>query len=334
MREEIMMIKKVKIVVYIFAFLFAAQAGIVGKSVIAHADYYNKFNFTTDENGYEYYDDDGEIYYRSKGFIITEEGQLVDYNGTGTQVTIPSEICGIKVTVLKGGFDNNKKIKKVTIPDSVSYLEDGIFSGCTNLKSVKLGGKITEISEGAFKNCTSLTSITIPNGVTEISDKAFYNCKKLKTIKLNKKLNNISNAAFYNCVSLTKIELPANVDGVGEKAFYNCKKLKSVTLGKNTIYIGAAAFQNCSSLTQITLPSKLWSVDEKAFYNCKNLKSVTIQCKNLMAATEDSVPSLGNKAFAGIHANATIKVPKGKLTLYKQLLKAGGVTGKSQKITE
>ena len=41
--------------------------------------------------------------------------------------------------------------------------------------------------------------------------------------------------------------------------------------------------------------------------------------------------NVGSKAFKGIHAKATIKVPKSKLKNYKKLLKARGV-GKKAKI--
>lgn len=86
-------------------------------------------------------------------------------------------------------------------------------------------------------------------------------------------------------------------------AFKGNKKVKKITIGSRVVYIG-----------------------EKAFYGCKNLKDITINALNLNA------DGIQTKAFQGINSKAVIKVPEQRLSEYKKMLKARGVTGKSQQI--
>ena len=60
-----------------------------------------------------------------------------------------------------------------------------------------------------------------------------------------------------------------------------------------------------------------------AFEGCKNLKTINVKSTMLK--------SVGSRALKGIHAKATINVPKSKLTKYKSLFKNKG-QGKNVKI--
>ena len=132
----------------------------------------------------------------------------------------------------------------------------------------------------------------------------------------------------------TTVTIPATViiDGVNYKvtsiadnAFANNKKLIKITIGSNVTTIGKKAFYKCTSLTKITIPSKVKKIGKQASYGCKKLKTITIKTTKLNSK------NVGSKAFKGIYAKATIKVPKSKLKSYKKLLKARGV-GKKAKI--
>ena len=85
------------------------------------------------------------------------------------------------------------------------------------------------------------------------------------------------------------------VTAIGNNAFKNQKKLRKVTIGKNVRVIG-----------------------KRAFFNCKKLKTITIKSKMLTKKT------VGAKAFRGIYARASVKVPKKKRTLYRKILRAKG----------
>ncbi len=81
-------------------------------------------------------------------------------------------------------YAQNNKIKSVTIPDSVTEIEDGAFWNCQNLKTITFGGGVREIKCSAFYGCTSLEEVVIPEGVTSIDSTAFSKCTKLRHISL------------------------------------------------------------------------------------------------------------------------------------------------------
>ena len=73
-------------------------------------------------------------------------------------------------------------LTSITIPNSVTSIEQAAFSYCTSLTSITIPNSVTTIGNGAFGNCPSLTSITIPNSVTTIESVAFGNCTSLTEI--------------------------------------------------------------------------------------------------------------------------------------------------------
>ncbi len=100
---------------------------------------------------------------------------------------------------------------------------------------------------------------------------------------------------------------------------------KTVKLGKKTYQVTAIASRACvnrTKLKKVTISANVTKIGSYAFFGCKNLKTVTINSTKLKAS------SVGSKAFAKIHAKATIKVPKGKKTAYKKILLKKGITKK------
>lgn len=101
-------------------------------------------------------------------------------------------------------------------------------------------------------------------------------------------------------------------------------KAKGETLKVASIQYNA--FEGNKKVKKITIGSSIVFIGEKAFYGCKNLKDITIKASNLNA------DGIQTKAFQGINSKVVIKVPEQKLSEYKKMLKAKGVTGKSQEI--
>ena len=82
---------------------------------------------------------------------------------------ILSEVEGKPVKrVAASTFFNCACLKSITIPDSVTEIDEYAFSGCQNLKQVVLPRNLKSIGFEAFCDCNSLESITIPDGVERI----------------------------------------------------------------------------------------------------------------------------------------------------------------------
>jgi hypothetical protein len=95
--------------------------------------------------------------------------KITDYSGTATAVRIPDTINNSPVTVIGNSAFSMKSITSVTIPNSVTTLEDYAFARSQRLTSVSLSTSITTIGVQAFYGCSALTTVTIPSSVTRIT---------------------------------------------------------------------------------------------------------------------------------------------------------------------
>jgi len=139
-----------------------------------------------------------------------------------------------------------------TIPDSVTNLADGAFTGCSALTSVTIPASATNIGNYVFEYCSSLGSITLPAGVADIGISAFSGCSGLTNVTIPNSVTNIGQDAFYACSSLTSMTIPSGVTDIGLSAFLFCSGLTKVTLGNGVTNLENDAFYACSSLTDIT----------------------------------------------------------------------------------
>ena len=128
------------------------------------------------------------------------------------------------------------------IPNSVTNIGNGTFSGCKSLQSITIPNSVTSIGDEAFRWCKSLQSVTIPNSVTNIGDGAFSGCESLQSITIPNSVTSIGDDAFYSCESLQSIIIPNSVTKIGDGAFYSCKSLQSVTIPNSVTSIGDGSF--------------------------------------------------------------------------------------------
>lgn len=72
-------------------------------------------------------------------------------------------------------------IETITIPSNVTTIDEGAFSNCINLKTVKFApnSKLKHIREFSFNN-VSIREILIPSKTTIIDKNSFSNCAQLK----------------------------------------------------------------------------------------------------------------------------------------------------------
>jgi hypothetical protein len=118
-----------------------------------------------------------------------------------------------------------------SVPEGISEIEEGAFSGCKNLTGIIFPEGITKIGAATFENCESLTRAVLPEGITEIGSRAFEGCTKLTDITLPDSVTKIGDHAFAGCANLTDITLPDSVVELSRSAFPGAgcaKKLKKI----------------------------------------------------------------------------------------------------------
>ncbi|MDO4364228.1 MAG: leucine-rich repeat domain-containing protein [Clostridia bacterium] len=112
---------------------------------------------------------------------------------------------GYGITSLSNyAFSDFTSLTEVSVPSSVTYMDYGVFSGCTSLKSISLPS-LRYIQKYEFMGCTSLTSVSVPSGVEMICDGAFLNCSKLDSISIPTSVTSIGFCSFDGSNSLKDV---------------------------------------------------------------------------------------------------------------------------------
>ena len=217
-----------------------------------------------------------------------------------------------------GLFANNSSIETITIPNTVTTIENCAFQHCENLSNVTLSSSLVSIGSQAFKG-TSIKSIVIPDTVKQVSDGAFLACKNLSNVTLSKSLEEMGAYAFGDCDSLTSIVIPKSLKKTTDAYYYEyiygycfgvfiaCDNLKNITFESGTTKIPVGLFANNNSIETITIPDTVTSIENCAFQNCKNLKSIYLPA---------NIQNTGDYAFDGCD-NLIIYSPKfTKTTIY------------------
>ena len=186
-------------------------------------------------------------------------------------------------------------VTSVSITDNVTSIGDSAFDECWKLKSIKLPDKLKKLGS-VFAGCINLKKILIPNGV-----------------------KSMGRWMFTDCNNLSKVTLPKKLKTLPEGTFRNCPKLKSVTIPENVTTIGPNAFEN-SGIRSIVIPKNVTTLKNDIFIDCKYLKTIAIKSEKLA--------KLSKHTWEGLSKNTVIRVPKKKLTVYKEMFYKTGLSKK------
>ena len=158
----------------------------------------------------------------------------------------------------------------VSAQNSHFYAEDNCLIRKYDRALVLGGGRssvpegVTSIYNGAFSGRKDLTSVVLPDTVADVCDFAFSYCENLLSVDGGANLRTIQDAAFEFCSALEEISLPESLRSIEICAFLGCNALKKIDLPAGLLSIGDAAFSGCS-LTSVVLPASLTDVHPNAF---------------------------------------------------------------------
>ncbi|MDY4231835.1 MAG: leucine-rich repeat protein [Candidatus Faecousia sp.] len=169
-----------------------------------------------------------------------ENGVVVDYQGTDTDIVIPDGVCEIGDGVFWGS-----DIESVRLPSSVKAICSEAFMNCHELRTVELPDSITRIEEEAFCN-SGIRSIRLPARLKRIAEDCFSG-SKLEEITLPDGVQKICDHAFAYCSDLTRVVLPPALKHIDSSAFANCTKLRDINLPQAT-QVDGGVFDFCTSL--------------------------------------------------------------------------------------
>lgn len=253
-----------------------------------------------------------KLYSNSLGSKLTINGQAIT-----TKLELPE---GIKVipSFHFGGLG----FTAVSIPNSVTAIEDYAFSSCYNLEEVELPQQTIYIGKSAFKDCSKLKSLSLPSSLKYIGRYAFSG-NSITKVNIPASLEEIGDKAFsYNSLSELVLEdsaLPLKVPEDGYLLFGNFRsELKNLYLGRTLETSLCVAFKD-APLEKITIGKDVTNIP-CLFNDCYRLKQITCLATEPPVLKESyryddyTYPTFDDEVFE----KCTLYVPEGSVDAYKK----------------
>ena len=237
--------------------------------------------------------------------------ETVTYQGTTYSVT----------SIGYSAFRDCSSLTSVSIPNSVSYIDNYAFCGCSSLTSVTcLGSYGPSLGSYVFVETPNNKTLTIPcgyesgyanwqNEATWASIDCFVIIGSLFTIgDLTYEVTSETEVKVQACTeSATSVVIPStityqgttyDVTSIGNGAFFECSNLTSVTIPNSVTSIASGAFNDCSFLQNITcLATTPPTLEDNTVFPYPNIASLNVPCGSLEAYS--SATSFWNMFFSG-----------------------------------
>lgn len=125
---------------------------------------------------------------------------------------------------------------------------------------------VTEIAWGAFSGNEYLKQIVIPNGVTKIGNLAFSQCTQLNSLIIPNSVKTVGSMAFTECSNIVRIDIPKSITSLGELAFANCWNLKEIKFQGDACNIGLNAFMYVEAKAYYPAGNASWTANIRQNY--------------------------------------------------------------------
>jgi hypothetical protein len=207
---------------------------------------------------------------KTSDFEVDADGVITRYNGFDTNVIIPAEIGGKKITAIGMEVFQRSELTGVTIPNGVTSIGESAFYQ-NKIASISIPNSVTSIGASAFRD-NQLTSVTIPDSVTSIGNSAFRG-NQLTRVIIGSGVKSIGNSAFSGN-KLADLTIPNSVTYIGYEAFRG-NQLTRVTIGSGVTSIEGSAFAE-NQLTSITIPGSVKTIGPGSFNDNPALTAIVL----------------------------------------------------------
>lgn len=126
-------------------------------------------------------------------------------------------------SVVEGSFRGCKNLTSANLSNA-DFIGDSAFENCTSLASVTFGEPLCYIGYRAFAN-TALKTVDIGGYMTEVYEGAFADCRELTRVNFNDGVYSVDTMIFTNCPKLERVYISETVEYIEEGAFDGCKNV-------------------------------------------------------------------------------------------------------------
>ena len=248
-------------------------------------------------------------------YEITEEGELLS---SDLNLALQNEdtiiIPDIVTSIADGAFSGIDGVKTVIIPGSVEKIGANAFSYNSTLETIIIEDGVKEIGESAFRNCENLKKVIIPDTVTSIGKHGFQDCKNLEEVKLSNNIKKLEESLFWGCTNLKTIDIPETVETIDISVFYECRSLNNIIIPKAVKEINWAAFAFCKNLTNMTIDAKneYYKIEEGIIYTKNGETLVNVNANGIKGNTltiKEGVKTILSRSFSLCNNVETINLP-------------------------
>ena len=199
------------------------------------------------------------------------DGPVIEIGeGALTDTEITSLTLGKNIKKIgNGGFGISRKLTKIVLNEGLELL-DG-FNDAYSLKEISVPSTVTEIDNMAFRYANQLESVKFAKGskLYLLDSAAFAYCFSLKDINLNNtNVQIIDNHAFENCFALKELHLPASCIYFGRGVFSGWTSDQTIYMGCSRDSIGMYGSGKFFTKDQYT-PEQWENVYKLIFEGCE-----------------------------------------------------------------
>ena len=179
---------------------------------------------------------------------------------------------GATESIAEEAFTNYYNLESLVLPSQLETVPYMAVAECVKLKSISIPATVTEIEDRAFENCRMLSSVTFAkNGaLTRIGNWAFYNNHELTNIVIPEGVTEVGHAAFYDCTYLKEMTLPSTMQTIADNAFSQCQKVSKITVNATTPpVVEPKTFEDIDRNIPLYVPAGTASQYKQADYWCE-----------------------------------------------------------------
>lgn len=221
----------------------------------------------------------------TSGFERDNDGVLTAYTGGEMRVVIPSIIADMPITgISKSAFRGNETLVSVTLPETLTWIDDYAFADCRELQTVDFNDGLMFIGAYAFQNCISLRDVLLPTSVTTVDEYCFDSASVggsfvalggvrfgrcamrdtgFDTVRLGAGCD-LSEPNIFSGAWSDSIELEGVSGRIGDACFNSTKFLREIVIPEGVTALGEDCFLG-SSIELISLPESLEEIGSGCF---------------------------------------------------------------------